>query len=362
MSLRRTFEALRNGATLQHAELEGSLWKKDSPPPPDYGPLAQASKEAAQIMAGLGREQLDFAKQQYGELSPLLRDIAERQMSAQEEQMAQARDYYDYQRQTFRPLERGLVAQAERFDTEGYREQLARDAAAAAGRAFGTTQEATARTMASMGVSPASGRYASAQRQNALGLAAQRAGAMTGTRERAEQMGYARKLDVAGLGRGLPGASTAAYGGATAAGTSAGNMYMAPGNQYMAGLTSGANTIGSGQQMQLGGLGNILQSQTSVYNTAQSQADPFVTLGAAALGAWSDRRLKENVEWVGRDDLTGIALYEFNYLGDPDHRYRGVMADEVEQTVPEAVYTMDDGYKVVRYDMIGIEMVEVQNG
>ena len=366
MSLRRTFEALRNGATLQHAELEGSLWKKDSPPPPDYGPLAQASKEAAQIMAGLGREQLDFAKQQYGELSPLLRDIAERQMSAQEEQMAQARDYYDYQRQTFRPLERGLVAQAERFDTEAYREQLARDAAAAAGRAFGTTQEATARTMASMGVSPASGRYASAQRQNALGLAAQRAGAMTGTRERAEQMGYARKLDAAGLGRGLAGASTAAYGGATAAGTSAGNMYMAPGNQYMAGLTSGANTIGSGQQMMLGGYGNILQSQTSAYNTAQSQADPLMTLGAAWLGGGmpgiSDRRLKENVEWVGRDDLTGLALYEFNYLGDPDHRYRGVMADEVEQTIPEAVFTMDDGYKAVRYDMIGIEMVEVQNG
>lgn len=233
---------------------------------PDYTPLANASKEAALIMRGLGEKQLGFAERQYNELSPVLQSLAAQQQAAQSEQMDQARDYYNYMKETYRPLERGLVADAERFNTEAYRNQMASEAAAAAGKAFGTTQAANQRAMASMGVNPNSGRFAGMQNASNLGLAAQRAGAMTGARQKAEQMGYARKLDAAGLGRGLSGASTAAYGGATGAGTAAGNMYMAPGNQYMSGLSAGANTIGSGQQMMLGGMGNVLNAQTSAYN------------------------------------------------------------------------------------------------
>jgi hypothetical protein len=334
---------------------------------PDYGPLAQASKEAAQIMAGLGREQLDFARQQYGEMMPLARQVAGQQMAAQEQQMSQAQDYYDYMRGTFRPVEQGLVSDAERFSTEGYREQMARDAAAAVGRAFGTTQASTERAMASMGVSPASGRFASSQRQDALGLASQRAQAMTGGRQQAEQMGWARRLDVTGLGRNLPGASAAAYQGATTAGSAGLQSASLPGAAMMSGMGQAANTIGSGQQMQLGGLSNILGAQTSVYNVGQQQSGldvgGLLSGGAALMGAWpSDSRLKENIEWVGRDDRTGIPLYEFNYVGDPDHRYRGVMAQDVEQTVPEAVSLDPTGYKLVNYDMLGMEMVEVPNG
>ena len=105
-------------------------------PPPDYTPLAKASAEAARIQAGLGREQLAFAREQYDRSAPILEGIANQQMAAQSEQMAQARDYYDYQRDTYRPLERGLVADAERFNTEAYRNQVASQAAADSGRGF----------------------------------------------------------------------------------------------------------------------------------------------------------------------------------------------------------------------------------
>ena len=181
---------------------------KSSPPPPDYTP-----------MQAIGREQLDFAKQQYAEMAPLARQVAAQQMAAQQQQMRQAQDYYDYQQQTFRPLERGLVADASRFNTDAYKEGLARDAAAAAGRAFSTTQAASQRAQASMGVNPASGRAMSMANQSNLGLAAQRANAMTGARNQADQLGWARRMDVTGLGRNLAGASTAAYQGATGAGT-----------------------------------------------------------------------------------------------------------------------------------------------
>lgn len=342
---------------------------KSSPPPPDYAPLANASREAAQIMAGLGREQLGFARQQYEELNPIIRGIASQQQAAQSQQMQQAQDYYDYQRETFRPVEQGLVQQAQQFNTEAYREQLARQASADAGRAFGITQASGERAMASMGLSPASGRYASMQNQSNLGLAAQRAGAMTGTRERAEQLGFARQMDVTGLGRNLAGASTAAYQGATGAGGAAAGSYMAPGNQYMTGMSQGISTIGGGQQMMLGGMGNVLSSQTSAYNAGLSQSDPLATIVGMGVGGYaaggfgkSDRRLKEDIVFLGIETTTSLPWYEFSYIDEPGSRWQGVMAEDVEQYMPEAVKENAHGMKLVNYDMLGIQMMEVRNG
>ena len=255
---------------------------KSSPPPPDYTPLAQASKEAAQIQAGLGREQLAFAREQYDRSAPQLEAVANQQMQAQREQMTQARDYYNYQQDTYRPLEQGLVADAQRFNTGAYRNQLASQAAADTGVAFGQTQAMNQRSMASMGVNPNSGRFAGMQRGSSLALAANRANAMSSTRMQADQMGYARKLDAAGLGRGLAGASAGAYGGATNAGSQAGLNVQSAGQNYMAGMGQGAGTIANGQQMQIGGLGNILNTQAEMYmNTQDANAAAFGTIAGA---------------------------------------------------------------------------------
>ena len=94
-------------------------------------------------------------------------------------------------------------------------------------------------------------------------------------------------------------------------------------------------------------------------------------VGASVGGPWgaaiggiggaimSDRRLKDNIAQVGTDERTGLNLYEFEYTGQPDKRYVGVMADEVENVLPDAVITGPDGYKRVDYDMLGISMMEV---
>lgn len=315
---------------------------KSSPPPPDYTG-----------MEALGREQLAFSRQQYAEMAPLAQRVAAQQMAAQDQQMRQAQDYYDYQQQTFRPLEQGLVREAERFSTEGFREQQARDAAAAAGRAFGVTQDAAARAAASRGVNPNSGAGMALQSQNVLGLAAQRANAMTGARNQAQQMGFARRLDVTGLGRNLAGASTAAYGGATGAGTAGINTSMAPGSQRQQGMAQAGQTMG-----------NVLSSQTSAYNTAmQNQGIDVGGLmqGAAALYTASDRRLKTNIELVGRDERTMLPLYEFEYINGSGRRYLGVMAQDVLESHPDMVFTMPDGFMAVNYAGLGIEMTEVDH-
>lgn len=313
-----------------------------SQPAPDYSGMEQVA-----------REQLNFAKQQYADLRPIAQEIAGLQAGAQRQQMEQAGDYYDYMQETFRPVEQSLVAQAQEFNTDAYRQQMAQQASTAAARAFEQSQAMTGRSLAARGVNPASGAARGADRATSLQQAAMRTQAMTGSRQQAEQMGYARMLDAAGLGRGLAGASSAAYAGATGAGTAGMNTYMAPGNQYQAGLANAGQTFG-----------NMANMQNQAFMQGQAnEAGMFGSLiGAGATYATfaSDRRLKDNIEYVGTDDVTGLNLYEFNYISDPDTRYIGVMADEVMDYNPDAVIEQDDGYFAVDYDMLGLEMVEVE--
>jgi hypothetical protein len=258
------------------------------------------------------------------------------------------------------------VADAQRFNTEAYRDQIAGQAAADAGRAFGISQQQNQRAMASMGVNPNSGRFAAQQNASGLQQAAMRANAMTGARNQATQMGYARQLDAAGLGRGLAGASLGAYGGASSAGSMAGQNAQSAGQNYMGNMAIGSGTIAAGQNMQIQGLSNVLNNQTSTYINTQ---DSFLgDIGGALGGAasiytafgGSDRRIKENIELVGVDEVTELNLYEFNYKGDETRRFRGVMADEVMITHPEAVYDTELGFMAVKYDLLGLELEEVR--
>ena len=72
----------------------------------------------------------------------------------------------------------------------------------------------------------------------------------------------------------------------------------------------------------------------------------------------SDRRAKEDIVRIGSYPF-GIGLYLFNYKPEfrdawgHDQQF-GVMADEVEQVMPEAVSIHPDGYKMVNYAMLGI--------
>ena len=332
-----------------------------SAPAPDYSAMARATERGIDVAERLGTRQMDFAQRQYEEMKPTLMRIAEQQMAAQQQQMGQAKDYYDYQTQTFRPVEQGLVRDAQEFSTAGYREQLARDAAAASAKAFGLTQDMASRAAAARGVNPNSGAALAMQNQNMLGLSAQRANAMTGARTSAEQMGWARRMDAAGLGRGLAGASTAAYGGATGAGTAGANTAMAAGNQFTNANNAGVNTMMEGARLGVQGAGNILNAQTSAYNTGINAQGEMLgaALGAGAVYAKSDRRLKEDIKLIGVDESTGLNLYEFLYKGGSGTKYIGVMADEVKEKFPHAVFTMPDGFDAVNYETLGIEFKKV---
>lgn len=74
----------------------------------------------------------------------------------------------------------------------------------------------------------------------------------------------------------------------------------------------------------------------------------------------SDRRIKENLVEIGRHPL-GIGLYLFDYR--PEFRAKcghgrqfGVMADEVERVMPEAVSRRANGTLQVDYGLLGIRV------
>ena len=329
---------------------------------PDYTELAAVSREAVGVARDLGQQQIDFSREQYEYLRPILTQVAEGQIAAQQQQLAQAQDYYDYQTSTFRPLERGLVQQAQDFNTESYRERMAGEAAAAAGRAFTSLQRSAARADAARGLNPNSAASRALREQSLVGQAASRSQQMTSARDRAEQLGYARKLDAAGLGRGLAGASAAAYQGSVGAGSAGAGTYQIPGQMMMQGYGAGAGTMMQGYGLGMQGFGNIVGSQTSVYGSQlEKQGAIFgglTGLAGAAMGM-SDRRLKENIEFKYRDMTSDLNIYDFNYVGVPNRRFRGVMADEVETKFPSAVHYDDLGYASVDYAEIGMRMIEL---
>ena len=74
-------------------------------------------------------------------------------------------------------------------------------------------------------------------------------------------------------------------------------------------------------------------------------------------GSFSDERLKENIKPLekGLETIEQIKTYTFNYKERPQDTHPGVIAQEIEELVPEVVYDieMEDGtYKAVRYQQL----------
>jgi hypothetical protein len=72
----------------------------------------------------------------------------------------------------------------------------------------------------------------------------------------------------------------------------------------------------------------------------------------------SDVRLKANIHRVGTTVLN-LPLYTFQYR-DQNGTYIGVMAQDVLKVAPSAVFTDTNGYYMVDYGKLGIEMERIQ--
>lgn len=261
-----------------------------------------------------------------------------------------------------------LVADSTKFDERQRTDALAAEASADANAAIANARAQSARTMARRGVSPFAGSANTVQAD--LGAAALLAGAQNSARKAARAEGYALTDRASNALAGYPAMSSAATNqGATLAASGLGLA-----NSGAAGVNAGY-AAGAGAAGQMGSNATSMWGAQANYKTSQDKiaadSDPFNTiLGAAAgigtqwaLGGFkgSDRRLKTDIVQVGRDERTGLGLYEFSYLNDASgRRWRGVMADEVESFDPAAVIYDGMGFALVDYGRIGIKMTEVK--
>lgn len=107
-------------------------------------------------------------------------------------------------------------------------------------------------------------------------------------------------------------------------GTQSANIQQGIGNAQAAGTIGAANA-------QAAGTGNLLN------------------IGMNAAAMLSDERAKEDIKEVG--DIKGVKIYTYKYKGD-DKTQMGVLAQNVEEQVPEAVEERD-GVKYVNYKLLG---------
>lgn len=207
---------------------------------------AAASQAAtAGQMAQMSREQLEWSKKIYAETAPERADtlrrtneISDAQLASMNQQTALAADYDKYNRETFRPLEQGIVKDAQSYDTPERRE-----AAAAAGMAdvqmgLANARGSANRNLERSGVAPGSAKSLEMENAMSLGAAKAMAGSANAARTQVETIGAARKMDAASLGRGLASAQATSAGLALTAGNAASGNAQAAGN-----ITAGGNQI-----------------------------------------------------------------------------------------------------------------------
>lgn len=257
-----------------------------------------------------------------------------------------------------------LIQDASDFNSESKQAELAAKAGADVNTAFGNSEAQQMRSLSRMGVNPNSGKFAASSNQNAIAKATALAGATNNARTAARQEGRALTDRATNALAGYPAMGMQASG----QGAQFGGLGLNYANQGAAGMNSGFQTGASVAGANSQGYGGIWNQQQGAYQASQ-QADAAASAGfgqALGMGAMllskSDRRLKTDIEPVGRDERTGLTLYQFAYKSNPEKHYIGVMADEVEKSHPGAVFEMPDGFKAVDYSQLGIQMKSINAG
>lgn len=237
-------------------------------------PDSSGINRAAEANAGLAKESLDWYKQIYAEQAPTREAAAARANKVSDAQLASmatndtiANDYANYQKNTFRPLEAGIIADAKNYDTNANRERLAGVAMADVAQQFDRAETDQDMQLKRMGVNPNSGRYLAMQKQQGVQKAGMMAQAANSARDRAETQGYARKMDAANLGRNLSSAQATSAGIAMNAGNSSvanAGVPLSQSNQATAMMGQGFNSAMNGNSSAGSMYGTVYNGQINM--------------------------------------------------------------------------------------------------
>jgi len=288
------------------------------------------------------------------------------------DQEAWAREDRERYKNVFQPIEDEFIAEAKDYGSQERQAQAAAEANADVQTQAAAAREAGLRQSASLGINPASGRYAGISRATdmATGLAA--AGAQNTARQQMRDKGLALKADIANMGKGLPAQSAATMGLGLQAG--AGAIGINQNNQQMRNASTNImNTGYSGAMQGWAGAGqtmnSLYNSQLSAWNAENnlkaanaSGIGSFLGSAAGAMVAFSDKNLKKNKKPIEE----GKALEAVKDLPVETWDYKKGVADEgshigtYAQDFQKATGT-GDGKTIAFQDAIGLTMKAVQD-
>lgn len=242
------------------------------PPPPDYGPIAAAQKEAAQIAAQVAREQLAWAREQYAMDREVLDRVLAVMLPAMELESSEAAKLRDRYNTVFQPIEDDLIREAREFASPERIEQEAARVSAEAALAFQQRRAAAAQTLEQFGIDPSQTRARALDAQLNVQQAATQAALANQARTNVENVGRALRGEAINIGRGLPSNVAGAYGTAIDAGRTGLRGALET-------TASGASTMGTPvqwsdvQARNLANWGNMLntgyQNQLQAWSAAQ---------------------------------------------------------------------------------------------
>lgn len=262
--------------------------KSSPPPPPDYTPIANASKEAAEISAQVAREQLAWAKEQYASDKGITDRVVNKFLETQDINAATAAADRARYEKIYQPLEDQLAKEAESYASPERQALEEGRAQAAVAQQFEQARDSSMRQLESFGVDPTSTRAAALD----IGLRAQQGAAQAAAGNQArlatEATGRALRSEAINVGRGYPGQIAGQYGTAIQGGAGAANTALAQ-------TASGAQTMGTGaqymglQNQALGAWSGALtqgyNAQLGAYNAANQDSGWGTALGLVGSAA-----------------------------------------------------------------------------
>ena len=177
--------------------------------------------------------------------------------------------------------------------------------------------------------------------------------------QQATQNDYARQLQAA-LGMGsLGNQANAAMGGDISRLLSIGGMQQEQEQKYLSDAYNRFVEARDYPKDQLNvrlsalGMSPYGKTQTTTESSPTNWGGVAQGAGSALLGLamMSDKSMKTDMQKVGKDKATGLDVYSYRYKGDPKSypKVVGLMADDVEDEMPDAVETVA-GKKAVKFN------------
>lgn len=266
---------------------------KKAPDPPDLGPLAQGSADAARMAQETAREQLAWAREQDGLNRTLLDRVLTSQEAVQDETLKNAQADRQRYEQVYQPLEDNLVKEFQNYDSPE-RQQLERGRAMAdVNASFDAARRNALQRLESYGVDPSQTRNAALDIGTRTQQAAAQAGAASAATRATEQTGRALRAEAINIGKGLPSNVAASYGQSLQAGNSmvgnanqttatSGNAAQGANsflNTAIGGYGQAGNTLSQGYQNQLNQYGANQQNITGALGAIGGIAGMFMADG-----------------------------------------------------------------------------------